>query len=71
MNTFGAISYGAATAAFLVLSVLLVTGWQGRAAGARLIAAAGMTALWAAGMAWQAWDRSLPLIALKCKYWYT
>lgn len=43
MNAFGAASYGAAAAAFLFLTLLLLTSWQGREAGVRLIAAAAMT----------------------------
>lgn len=64
MNAFGAISYGTGSAAFVLLTLLLVTSWQGRAQGARLIAASAITALWAAGLAWQAWSRSLPLVAV-------
>lgn len=62
MSAFGAISYGAAAGAFLLLTMLLVTSWQGRAQGARLIVATAMTSIWAAGLAWQAWDRSIPLV---------
>ena len=59
MNAFGVVSYGAAAAAFLGLTLLLATSWQGRAQGVRLIAAAAMTALWAAGLAWQAAGHAL------------
>ena len=56
MSVFGAVSYSAASPAFLVLTLLLATSWRGRAQGVRSIAAAAMTALWAAGLAWPAWS---------------
>lgn len=62
MNTFGVISYGTASVTFLVLTVMLITSWRGRAQGARLIIASAMTSAWGAGMAWQAWQPGLPLI---------
>lgn len=43
----GAVSYGVAAAAFLLLTGLLVSGWRGKFQGALLAAAAGVTALWA------------------------
>lgn len=64
MNAFGAFSYGAAAVAFLALTLLLATSWRGRAQGGRLIAAATVTAVWAAGLAWQAWFRTMPLIGV-------
>ncbi|MGQ0384011.1 MAG: XrtA/PEP-CTERM system histidine kinase PrsK [Gammaproteobacteria bacterium] len=60
----GVLSYGAAAIAFAVLTALLATSWRGRAPGVRLIGASGMTAAWAAGMAWFAWNGSLPVIVL-------
>lgn len=61
MNLFGLISYGTACVAFLVLFVMLVTSWQGRAAGRRLIVAVAVTSLWAAGLAWHAAQPDLPV----------
>jgi putative PEP-CTERM system histidine kinase len=42
------LGHGLAAAAFLILSLLLLVGWRGRAAGARLIVAVAITATWAA-----------------------
>lgn len=64
MNAFGVASYGAASLAFLVLTVLLATSWRGRAHGVRLIAAAAMTAVWACGLAWQAWSQPLSPVVI-------
>ena len=44
----GAVSYGVAAAAFLLLTGLLVSGWRGKFQGALLAAAAAVTTLWAA-----------------------
>ncbi|HEX2139918.1 MAG TPA: PEP-CTERM system histidine kinase PrsK, partial [Woeseiaceae bacterium] len=44
--TLPTIGYGLAGFAFLALSILLVTSWQGRLHGAILSAAAGVSALW-------------------------
>jgi putative PEP-CTERM system histidine kinase len=46
--SIGLLSYGLAAAGFLVLTLLLAISWEGRAQGVRLIAACGVTALWAA-----------------------
>ncbi|WP_405229990.1 XrtA/PEP-CTERM system histidine kinase PrsK [Lentisalinibacter sediminis] len=46
-----AIGYGLAGAAFLILTVLLLTSWQGRLHGALLTAAAGLSALWGVALA--------------------
>lgn len=62
MNAFGVISYGTACLAFLLLLTMLVTSWQGRAPGRRLIVAVAATALWAAGLTWHASSPGLPLI---------
>ncbi len=43
----GFVSYGLAATGFLILTLLLVTSWQGRAQGARLVIACAVTALWA------------------------
>jgi len=45
--SIGAVSYGIATVAFILLTGLLVSGWRGKFQGALLAAAAGVTALWA------------------------
>ena len=46
-----AIGYGLAGAAFLILTVLLLTSWQGRLHGALLTTAAGFSALWGVALA--------------------
>ena len=46
--TFG---YGLAAAAFAVLALLMLTSWRGRLQGGLLVTAAGLTALWAAAVA--------------------
>lgn len=48
MPLLGPISYGFAAVGFLLLTLLLWISWQGRAQGMRLIAACGVTSLWAA-----------------------
>ena len=45
--SIGAVSYGIAAAAFLLLTGLLIAGWRGKFQGALLAAAAGVTTLWA------------------------
>lgn len=62
MSAFGGVSYGVAAAAFLALTLLLATGWQGRSQGVRLIAATAVTVAWATGLAWLAWDQDWPWI---------
>ena len=49
-----AVSYGIAAAAFLLLTLLLLTSWRGRLHGMALTAASGITALWAGLVAQQA-----------------
>ena len=49
-----AVSYGIAAAAFLLLTLLLLTSWRGRLHGMALTAASGVTALWAGLVAQQA-----------------
>ena len=49
--SLGAVSYGLAAAGFLILTLLLVTGWVGRAQGSRLIAACAATTAWAVFLA--------------------
>jgi putative PEP-CTERM system histidine kinase len=55
--SFGAVTYGLAAAGFLVLTVLLLTSWEGRAQGMRLIVACSVTIAWATLLALGA-DRS-------------
>ena len=49
--SLGALSYGLAAAGFLILTLLLLTSWEGRAAGVRLIVASAVTSVWAALLA--------------------
>lgn len=51
MLNLESLSYGIATAAFLVLSLLLLTSWRGHLQGALLVAAVTVTTLWAAATA--------------------
>ena len=44
-------SYGLAATGFLLLTLLLLTSWEGRSQGVRLVVACGVTALWAALLA--------------------
>ncbi|MFO1395084.1 MAG: XrtA/PEP-CTERM system histidine kinase PrsK [Steroidobacteraceae bacterium] len=63
----GVYSYGVAAVAFLLLSLLLATGWRGRSpAGLRLIAACFATSCWAALMAVEVQSDGVPgyLVAL-------
>jgi putative PEP-CTERM system histidine kinase len=64
VNVFGAVSYGAAAVSLLALTLLLGVSWQGRAVGARLIAAAAVSALWAAALAFDASAGPLPVQAV-------
>lgn len=49
----GFLSYMAGALAYLVLTILFLTGWRGRWQGTLLILASGLTALWAAALAVQ------------------
>jgi putative PEP-CTERM system histidine kinase len=60
MLNFGLVSYGFASVAFLVLGLLLITSWEGRAQGVRLIVACVVTAAWAALLAYGASTERLP-----------
>jgi hypothetical protein len=59
--SFGVISYGLASLGFLLLTMLLATSWEGRAQGARLIAACAATSAWAALIAYAAWRQQMPV----------
>ena len=43
--SLGMVSYGLAAGAFLMLTLLLLTSWEGRSQGVRLIAACTVTAV--------------------------
>ncbi|MBI2292052.1 MAG: PEP-CTERM system histidine kinase PrsK [Betaproteobacteria bacterium] len=58
----GTVSYAAAAAAFLFLSLLLMTGWRGRLPGMLLAAASLETALWAGALAYLA---ATPNVAMR------
>ncbi|HKU14728.1 MAG TPA: XrtA/PEP-CTERM system histidine kinase PrsK [Steroidobacteraceae bacterium] len=47
MNVVGAIGYGIAAAAFMLLAVLMMVSWRGRRPGVYLITASVITAAWA------------------------
>jgi len=53
MPSLGLVSYGLAAAGFCLLTLLLAISWEGRAQGMRLVAACGVTTLWAATLALQ------------------
>jgi putative PEP-CTERM system histidine kinase len=63
LTSIAAYSYGLATAAFFLLTVLLLTSWRARIFGTALTVACVITAFWAASIAYQA-DKgiSLPLL---------
>ena len=64
MLTPGFISYGLSAIGFLLLTLLLAVSWEGRAQGVRLIAACGVTALWAALLAFGARSAALSIPAV-------
>ena len=51
MISLGLLSYGLAATGFLLLTLLLLTSWEGRALGVRLVVACAVTTLWAALLA--------------------
>ena len=53
IGLIGVVSYGLAAVAFLILTLLLVSGWRGQAKGLLLMVAAIASALWAATMAYE------------------
>jgi putative PEP-CTERM system histidine kinase len=64
MNIVGAIGYGIAAAAFMLLAVLMMISWRGRRQGVYFIAASVVTAIWAlllAGQAFAGHGSMLPL----------
>ncbi len=60
-----AVSYAIGAAAFLILTLLLVTAWRGRLQGGLLISASAVTALWCAAVAAYALYRIPPFSALQ------
>lgn len=62
MNMLGTASYGAAALSFALLTALLVTSWQGRRVGARVIAACAVTALWALVLAVESRGGKVPFL---------
>ncbi|HFD91986.1 MAG TPA: PEP-CTERM system histidine kinase PrsK [Gammaproteobacteria bacterium] len=76
MTELGLYSYGSAALAFLVLSLLLLTSWRGRAQGAILAFAAFVTCIWAGVLALfstaRLGDAGLPRLVELLKYvaWY-
>ncbi|MEJ2686519.1 MAG: PEP-CTERM system histidine kinase PrsK [Gammaproteobacteria bacterium] len=53
MLNVGVVSYTAGAVAFLILTLVLVTGWRGRLQGGLLVMASTVSAIWAAGLALQ------------------
>ena len=60
MINVGSLSYGAGSVAFFALTALLLTVWRGRLQGWVLVFATFFSALWAAGLAYQASFDTLP-----------
>ncbi len=60
----GAIAYATCSASFLLLTLLLLTSWEGRAQGARLVFASAVTTLWAAVLAYDAWTGGVQVAAI-------
>jgi putative PEP-CTERM system histidine kinase len=55
----GVLAYGLSTAAFLLLTLLLIAGWQGREKSGGLVSAAVVTTAWSALLAFQAQSESI------------
>src|SRR5690606_10062993 len=51
MMLIGSVGYAATAVAFGLLAVLMLTSWRGRLQGGLLVAAAGLSAAWAAAVA--------------------
>lgn len=56
MASIGVTGYTLAAAAYLVFTILLLTGWRGRLQGGLLVLATGFTVIWATTLAvWSGW----------------
>jgi len=64
MNTLGTAGYGVAGLSFAVLTALLITSWQGRQVGARLIGASAVTSLWGFVLAAESHMGQMPLLLI-------
>lgn len=64
MNIVGAIGYGIAAAAFMLLAVLMMVGWRGRREGVYLITASVITGAWALLLAGQAFVGRAPMLPI-------
>ena len=64
MSTLGVAGYGAAGLAFIVLTALLATGWQGRSVAARLIVASAITGVWGFVLAAESRAGHMPLVVI-------
>lgn len=64
MNMLGTAGYGVAALGFVVLTLLLVTSWQGRHVGARMIAASIATAAWAFVLAMESHHGQIPVLLI-------
>jgi putative PEP-CTERM system histidine kinase len=62
MNMLGTAGYGAAALSFALLTALLVTSWQGRHVGARMIAACATTGVWACVLAIETRGGNVPFL---------
>jgi putative PEP-CTERM system histidine kinase len=64
VNVVGAIGYGIAAAAFMLLAVLMMVSWRGRPQGVYLISASVITGAWALLLAGQAFVGRSPMLPL-------
>ena len=64
MNLLGVTGYGTAGLAFIVLTALLITSWEGRQVGARLIVASAATAVWGLVLAAESGFGGMPWLVL-------
>jgi putative PEP-CTERM system histidine kinase len=64
MNIVGAIGYGIAAAAFMLLAVLMLISWRGRRQGAYFMAASVITGVWALLLTGQAFGGRASMLSL-------